>query len=57
MKPFDKPAPKKRNPQDSTLTNVRAANKKFKDLKAQVETLVALYYNLADRVKKLEKKK
>lgn len=48
-------ATKKRNPQDSTTRNVRAANKKIAHLAFQVEVLVKAVNSLAARVKKLER--
>lgn len=45
---------KTRNPQDVTLRNVRAANKRIGELKEAVSDLTGLIANLARRVKALE---
>lgn len=49
--------PKKRKPTDGTMRNVRAANRKIKELQEEVETLTVLWSQLSARVRKLEGKK
>ena len=48
-------APKKRNPQDATLRNVRAAKKDARALRIQVQDLEARLVKLAARVYRLER--
>lgn len=44
---------KKRNPQDTTLRNTRAANKKIEDLEIRVHRLEELFLKISDILKNL----
>ncbi len=48
---------KKRNPQDSTLRNVRAAVRKIRELRADVDALCVLQRAQDTRLKALERKR
>lgn len=47
---------KKKNPTDATLRNVRAANKKIKELDRRLTMLTTEFTRLMVRVKKLERR-